>query len=165
MSTCALLALVIYSWCYISITIPIQLVQATIDVLESSITMSSAESQSINQRIKEIIEKQANAWETADSNKIIADFADDGLFIVPGSSLRGKQQIKEAADNYFAEFTDTKVTIKRIIVNGNEGAVEWSWREKNKKTGEESLAEDAIIFEMEKEKIKYWREYIDKPSG
>jgi limonene-1,2-epoxide hydrolase len=54
--------------------------------------------------------------------------------------------------------------IKRILVKGNEGAVEWSWSEKNRKTGEESQAEDAIVFELEGGKIKYWREYIDKQS-
>ena len=127
--------------------------------------MSSPGSESIEPTIKQIIERQVNAWETSDSDKIIGDFAEDSLFIVPGSTFRGKQQIKEAAKQYFSEFTDTKVTIKRIIVNGNEGAVEWNWREKNKITGEEYQAEDAIIFEMEKEKIKYWREYIDKPLG
>jgi ketosteroid isomerase-like protein len=34
--------------------------------------------------------------------------------------------------------------------------------EKNKETGEEFHAEDAIIFEFEGGKIKYWQEYIDK---
>ncbi len=54
------------------------------------------------------------------------------------------------------------MTIKRIVLSGDEGAVEWTWSETNKKTGKQSQAEDAIIFELEKGKIKYWREYIDK---
>ncbi|HEY9632090.1 MAG TPA: nuclear transport factor 2 family protein [Coleofasciculaceae cyanobacterium] len=118
----------------------------------------------MDEKIKQIIERQANAWELGDSEKIIADFGVDCLFVVPGSSFRGKQQIKQTAENYFAEFTDTKVTIKRIIVNGNEGAVEWSWSERHRKTGKESQAEDAIIFELEGGQIKYWREYIDMRS-
>ncbi len=120
----------------------------------------------MNSIIQQIVERQANAWETADSDKIIADFAEDSLFIVPGFTLKGKQQIKDSAESYFAEFTDTKITIKRIIGNESQGAVEWSWSEKNKKTGETSQAEDAIVFELESGKIKYWREYIDKqPQG
>lgn len=130
----------------------------------SLITMPPSQSQPIPSNIQQLVERQANAWETADSDKIIADFAEDCLFVVPGSTLRGQQEIKEAAESYFAEFTDTQVTIKRIIANENEGAVEWDWREKNKKTGETSKAEDAIIFELEDGKIKYWREYIDKES-
>ena len=123
--------------------------------------MVFSDSKPIDPRIEQLVERQANAWETGDSDKIIADFAEDSLLVVPGSTFRGKQQIKEAAEQYFAEFTDTKVTIKRIITNGNQGAVEWSWSDRNKKSGEISQAEDAIMFELEAEKIKYWREYID----
>ncbi|WP_155897948.1 nuclear transport factor 2 family protein [Allocoleopsis franciscana] len=118
----------------------------------------------VDPKIQQLVERQAQAWETADSKQIIADFTDDCLFAVPGSRFRGKQEVKDAADSYFAEFMETKVTIKRIITNGNEGAIEWIWSEKNKETGEKTQAEDAIIFELEGGKIKYWREYIDKKS-
>ena len=124
--------------------------------------MPSPQSESIDPKIKQMVERQIQAWESADTDKLIADFAEDSWFIVPGSTFRGKQQIKEVAKKYFSEFTDTKVTVKRIIVNGNEGTVEWSWSDRNKTTGEESQAEDAIVFELEEGKIKYWREYIDK---
>lgn len=159
------IALTIYGWSGISdIAIASNLPIASVNLPNISITMPSPESEPADQRIQQIVERQAKAWETADSDKIIADFAEESLFIVPGFTCRGKQQIKESAETYFAKFTDTKITIKRIIVNGNEGAVEWSWSEKNRKTGEESQAEDAIVFELEGGKIKYWREYIDKQS-
>lgn len=130
-----------------------------------AITMQLPETKAVDPKIQQLVERQANAWETSDSDKIIADFADDGLFIVPGSQCRGKAEIKAAAESYFAEFTDTKVTIKRIIVKGNEGAIEWTWSETNKETSQTSQAEDAIIFELEEGKIKYWREYIDQKSS
>jgi uncharacterized protein (TIGR02246 family) len=116
----------------------------------------------VDQAIKQIIERQANAWATADSEKIIVDFTDDCVFIIPGFSFRGKKQIKEMVENYFVEYKDVTVTIKRIIQNGNEIAVEWSWSELNKKTGKKAYAEDAIVIELEGGKIKYWREYVDK---
>lgn len=115
-------------------------------------------------RMQEIAERQASAWENADADKIIADFAEDSLFVVPGFSFKGKQQIKEEAENYFTEFTETKIQITRVIFRENQGAMEWIWTDKNKKTGETSRAEDAIIFELEDGKIKYWREYIDKQA-
>lgn len=139
---------------------------ATANLPKPSITMMSPKSELVYQQIKYLVERQANAWETADSDKIVADFADDSIFIVPGSTFRGKQEIKESAENYFTEFTETQVTLKRLITVDNEGALEWNWRDKNRKTGQESQAEDAIIFELEDGKIKYWREYIDtKPQG
>ncbi|MBE9128273.1 MULTISPECIES: nuclear transport factor 2 family protein [unclassified Coleofasciculus] len=138
----------------------------TANLPESSITVMSPDSELVDQEIKHLVERQANAWETADSDKIVADFADDSLFIVPGSTFRGKPEIKKAAADYFAEFTETQVTLKRLIISGNEGAVEWNWQDKNRKTGEKSQAEDAIVFELEDGKIKYWREYIDtQPQG
>ena len=115
-------------------------------------------------RLQEIAERQASAWENADVDKIIAGFAEDSLFVVPGFSFKGKQQIKEEAENYFTEFTETKIQITRVIFRENQGAMEWIWTDKNKKTGETSRAEDAIIFELEDGKIKYWREYIDKQA-
>ncbi len=150
--------------CMSDIAIASNLPTAPANFPDISITMPLPESEPVDQRIKQIVERQANAWETADSDKIIADFAEESLFIVPGFTYRGKQQIKESAETYFAKFTDRKITIKRIIMKGNEGAVEWSWSEKNRKTGEESQAEDAIVFELEGGKIQYWREYIDKQS-
>ena len=126
--------------------------------------MLSPEPQSVDSKIRQLVERQANAWETANSEQIIADFAEDSLFVLPGSTFRGKQKIKEAAESYFQQSTETKITIKRLIVNGNQCAIEWDWIEKDQETGKESKAEDAIIFELEGEKIKYWREYIDKES-
>ena len=129
-------------------------------------TNSNENSMTVNfeKRIQEMAERQASAWENADADKIIADFAEDSLFVVPGFTFKGKQQIKEEAENYFAEFTGTKIQITRVIFSENQGAMEWIWTDKNKKTGETSRAEDAIIFELEDGKIKYWREYIDKQA-
>jgi uncharacterized protein (TIGR02246 family) len=139
-----------------------KLSQVNANLPNRSLTMSAPELKLVDPSIKQLVERQANAWETADIDKVLADFAEDSLFVVPGSTFRGKQQIKASAHDYFAEFTDTKVTIKRIISNGNQVAVEWTWSDKNKKNGKTSKAEDAIIFELEGEKIKFWREYIDK---
>jgi len=130
----------------------------------SIIAMLSPDTQPIKPTIPELIQRQAQAWETADSDKIIADFAEDSVFIVPGSRFRGKQQIKAAAEDYFAQVTETQITISKIIVQGNKGAVEWIWRQRNKETGEVSKTEDAIIFELDQGKIKYWREYMDNKS-
>jgi uncharacterized protein (TIGR02246 family) len=119
------------------------------------------DSQPSASQFQQLVERQASAWEAADSEGIIADFAEASAFVVSGSTFRGKQEIKEAAEEYFAEFTDTQIMIQRLIANGNEAAVEWTWRDKKRETGETSYAEDAIIIELEDGKIIYWREYID----
>ena len=113
--------------------------------------------------IKALVERQAAAWENQDVESLIGDFDDDAVFKAANFTFKGVDGIKNAAENYFRDFTDTEVEIKRIIVEGNQGAVEWDWRDRHKKTGKPSAAEDAIIFELDDAgKITYWREYIEK---
>ncbi len=152
------------SSCVYTMSVASNLPPANANLINNSTTMLSSQTQSFDPKIRQLVQRQAQGWETANSEQIIADFAEDSLFVVPGSTFRGKQEIKEVAESYFKQSTDTKIMIKRLIVNGNQGAIEWDWTEKDKETGKESKAEDAIIFELEGEKIKYWREYIDKES-
>ncbi len=111
--------------------------------------------------IQELVKRQAQAWSMANPDKIIADFAEDCLFIAPSLRIQGQQNVKQAAQDYFELYHNVQITIHRIIANGNQGSVEWSWSEVNRKTREISDAEDAIILEIEQGKIKYWREYIE----
>ena len=112
-----------------------------------------------------LVHRQARAWETGDVMGIIRDFAPDAVFVAGGVTFQGVEAIKKAAEDYFRQFTETKVTIKRMIFDDFQGAVEWDWSDRNLKTGKISQAEDAIIFELQDNgKIIYWREYIEKVS-
>jgi uncharacterized protein (TIGR02246 family) len=116
--------------------------------------------------LQEIVERQAKAWQTGDAFGIVHDFAPNALFIAGDYTFEGTEAIKQAANDYFRQFTDTKITIKRVIIEKNQGAVEWSWSDRNIKTGKASQAEDAIIFELQADgKIIYWREYIQTIRG
>lgn len=143
--------------------------QNTSDLVQVDDNQVANITESINmnrkQAIADIVNRQAQAWQNADAAAIVADFAADATFMVPGSTFKGEQAIREAAQNYFDQFTETKIKIKRIIAEDNEGAVEWDWTDKNKQTGKQSYAEDAIIFALQDGKITYWREYIEDKSA
>lgn len=110
-----------------------------------------------------IVRRQAKAWETGNVSAIVADFAPDGVFIAGNYIFEGVEAIQQAAEDYFRQFTDTKITIQRVIIEENQGAVEWDWSDRNIQTGKISYAEDAIVFELQADgKISYWREYIEK---
>lgn len=111
---------------------------------------------------QEIILRQAQAWSDQDAQAIADDFAEDAIFIAAGFKFVGKEQIKKAAQDYFQQFHHTSVEIKRTIIDGDLAAVEWDWRDQNRKTGKSGWAEDAIVFELANGKIIYWREYIEK---
>ena len=115
-------------------------------------------------QVLEIIHRQAKAWENADIEAIGADFADDAVLVVGKNVFNGKQEIKAIAQDYFNQFSDTQITIKRSIIDieNQRAAVEWDWQDKNRQNEELSYAEDAIILELKNNKITYWREYIEK---
>ena len=112
--------------------------------------------------IIEMVERQARAWESQDVAGIIDDFDRNAVFIAAGFRFDGREQIKKAARDYFQKFHRTSVEVKRIVIDDNKGAVEWDWRDRERKSNKEGFAEDAIIFELENGKIVYWREYIEK---
>ena len=124
---------------------------------------TTAQSLSVNrEEIIEMVERQARAWESQDVAGIIDDFAINAVFIAAGFKFDGREQIEKAARDYFQKFHRTSVEIKRIVIDDNKGAVEWDWRDRERKSNKEGFAEDAIIFELENGKIVYWREYIEK---
>ena len=113
--------------------------------------------------LEALVNRQAKAWETQDLTTLVEDFADDAVFIATGFTFTGKAEIEKAAADYFRDFKDTKVTIKRTVYQDNKGAVEWDWSDRKKSNDQPSAAEDAIVFELNSEgKIIYWREYIEK---
>jgi uncharacterized protein (TIGR02246 family) len=115
--------------------------------------------------LQALVQRQAQAWETRDVSSIVRDFAPNATFKAAGKTFQGIEAIQKTVEDYFNGFTDVKITIKRMIIEGNQGAVEWDWRDRSQQTGEYSEAEDAIIFEVQDDgKITYWREYIEKKS-
>jgi uncharacterized protein (TIGR02246 family) len=116
--------------------------------------------------IDAMVERQALAWKTGDTLGIVRDFAPNALFIAGDYTFEGIEAIEQAANDYFRQFTDTKITIKRVIREKNQGAVEWTWSDRNIQTRKVARAEDAIVFELQADgKIIYWREYIQPIKG
>ncbi|MDY7022385.1 MAG: nuclear transport factor 2 family protein [Cyanobacteriota bacterium] len=116
-----------------------------------------------SENIHAMVQRQAKAWETGDVSAIVRDFAPNATFVAGDYTFHGVEAIQKAAEDYFRQFTNTQIMIKRIIVDGVQGAVEWEWSDIKNDTGELSKAEDAIIFEVQKDsQIIYWREYIEK---
>lgn len=140
----------------------ISTVIAMLLLLNTSTPTTMAQSLLSREQIEAMVVKQALAWENQNAEAIADDFADDAVFIAAGFEFLGKQKIEQAARDYFKQFHQTNVEIKNIIVEDNKGAVEWDWRDRERKTGEEGFAEDAIVFELTEGKITYWREYIEK---
>lgn len=113
-----------------------------------------------NQEVLELVNRQAQAWQSNDVEAIVADFAVDALFISPGGHWRGSEQIAAAAHDFFSTTTDIQIDVTSVLCDGDRCAVEWSWRETRLLDNSQHGADDAIIFTLQNGKIAYWREYL-----
>jgi len=114
--------------------------------------------------VRALVGRQARAWEAGDPEAIVADYAPDGELVSPGGRWRGHAALREAVAAFFAGVSDVRVEVTRIVVEGEEGAVEWTWSETSRATGTRTTMQDGIVFALRDGKITYWREYFD-PAG
>jgi uncharacterized protein (TIGR02246 family) len=111
--------------------------------------------------IQAIIEQSREAWVRGDADAIAALFSPNGEFIVPGNRWVGREAIRQIAADFFASHSDVKIEIKRIMIEGNQAFVEWSWEDREKTTGRLNQADDAIVLDFQADRISRWREYFD----
>jgi uncharacterized protein (TIGR02246 family) len=108
-----------------------------------------------------LIEKARNAWIVGDVNALTQLFTPDGELIVPGQRWQGRERIREEVSKFAQQYTEVNITIQRVIVEGNQAAVQWHYEDTERATGKRSKADDAILIEFKNGHIRYWREYFD----
>ncbi|MBC7869348.1 MAG: nuclear transport factor 2 family protein [Chitinophagaceae bacterium] len=115
----------------------------------------------MNEAVTEIVYRQKNAWEQNDVEAILTDFAPHCVFITPKSRYEGIDAVRKVVEGFVQTGAKAQITIHRLMVDGNQGAVEWTWQETRPSSDEIIIAEDAIILEVVEGKIIYWREYFN----
>ena len=113
-----------------------------------------------NDLVKNLILLHKDAWEK-DDYKLLESILDENLtFAYPGRVM-GKQEALKDFSDYQKSFKDTKIYINRIVIDGNDFAVEWQFASTNIKTGNRTSVSDAIIGKAKGNKIVVWKEYLD----
>ncbi len=112
-------------------------------------------------RARALIEEQVRAWCASDAAAVADAFSDPCFFMAPGLLAETPEAVRKAAAGYFKEFRDTVVVVQRMIVQGDTACVEWDWTHTDRVTGARSTSQDAVVVELQGDKIAYWREYID----
>ena len=113
---------------------------------------------------KALVQRQADAWQRGDLDAIVADFDEAGALITPGGTWVGPAAIRRAALDFWATVQAVQIEIKRVLMDGDQGAVEWRWTEVRQSDRQAHTADDAIIFTLKQGKIIYWREYFDRSN-
>ena len=112
------------------------------------------------EKIIEMVNLHATAWSDGDINLLDSLLSDDVIFAYPGRRLNKTQTIEDLS--YFKEhYNDTQVYINKIMVDGNDLAVEWQFATTNIDTGQRQVVSDAIMARVEAGKFTVWKEYLD----
>lgn len=114
---------------------------------------------------RQLVERQARAWEKQDFSLAAPDWLPTAVFLSPEGNTPGPQMAASMKD-YFRDFSDLHVTIKNVFASpdGKKLAIEWDWAITRKKDGKHGVSHDAIIVDLLGGKIASWREYYD-PSA
>jgi uncharacterized protein (TIGR02246 family) len=75
---------------------------------------------------QEVFQHHAAALGAGDLDEIVADYADDAVFITPAGTLRGKDGIRAAFTQLLAEVPNAAWTLKTTIYEGDVLFLEWA---------------------------------------
>ncbi|MGD0062643.1 MAG: nuclear transport factor 2 family protein [Streptosporangiaceae bacterium] len=75
---------------------------------------------------EEVFKHHAQALGAGDLEGIVADYADDAVFISPAGIKRGKDGIREAFTQLLADVPDAAWTLKTQLYDGDALFLEWA---------------------------------------
>jgi limonene-1,2-epoxide hydrolase len=114
-----------------------------------------------HEEVHRLLLQRIRAWRDEDLDAIMADYADDIVHVSPYGKRVGVAAMRAANQRYLAEYTGFEVQLHRLVVEGDQGALEWTWTETRRTDGLRRSADDAIVFVLRDGQIAYWREYFD----
>jgi ketosteroid isomerase-like protein len=116
--------------------------------------------------VRQLVERQARAWEKRDFTLAASDWLPTAVLISPEGNTPAAQMPASMKD-YFKDFSDLHVTIKNVFASpdGKKLAIEWDWAITRKKDGKRGVSHDAIIVDLLGGKIASWREYYDPAAS
>ena len=115
---------------------------------------------------RQLVERQARAWERQDFTLAASDWLPTAVLMSPEGNTPAAQMAASMKD-YFKDFSDLHVTIKNVFASpdGKKLAIEWDWAITRRKDGKRGVSHDAIIVDLQCAKIASWREYYDPAAS
>jgi ketosteroid isomerase-like protein len=134
--------------------------------LLAALLLTSAQGVAQQSSARQLVERQARAWEKQDFSLAASDWLPTAAFMSPEGNTAAAQMPASMKD-YFKDFSDLHVTIKNVFASpdGKKLAIEWDWAITRKKDGKRGVSHDAIIVDLLGGKIASWREYYDPAAS
>lgn len=100
-------------------------------------------------------------WRLGHADNICSCHAPDSVILNAWEVVRGYDEFRTSAVQYVANYADTMIDVHRIIYDGQNIALNQTWRCTNRNTGIRAGDQDLIIGIVQDHQIHYWREYFD----
>lgn len=110
--------------------------------------------------VRDLIERQARSWETGDEAMFTATLHADAVFAYPGKRLDVAGSLKIFRE-WKREFRDTKLHVRRAMIDGAQFAIEYMFAATNVATGKRMASGTVAIGEVRDGKLWVWKEYLD----
>lgn len=110
-----------------------------------------------------LVLRQADAWETNDAQKLLADWDPDGILLAPGHAVAVADLAAELAELHRTH-ADLRIEMTNLIAapDGRRFALEWDWAITELATRRRKITKDAIVVDLSAGGlIRSWREYFD----
>ena len=134
--------------------------------LLAALLLTSASGVAQQTAARQLVERQARAWEKHDFALAASDWLPTAVLMSPEGNTPAAQMAASMKD-YFQDFSDLQVTIKNVFASpdGQKLAIEWDWAITKKKDGKRGVSHDAIVVDLKGGKIASWREYYDPAAS
>lgn len=109
---------------------------------------------------EDIVREFIRTWSTLDPDRIVAFFADDGVYHnMPMAPVSGRAQLRGFIAGFVKNWTVTDWEIVNLV---SAGPIVIAERMDRTKVGEKNVDLPCCgVFELEGGKIKVWRDYFD----
>jgi ketosteroid isomerase-like protein len=134
--------------------------------LIAAVLLSSAFANAQQGSVRQLVDRQARAWEKQDFTLAASDWLPTAVLTSPEGNTPANN-MAAAMKDYFKDFSDLQVTVKNVFASpdGKKVAIEWDWAITRKKDGKRGISHDAIMVDLKDGKIASWREYYDPAAS
>lgn len=109
-----------------------------------------------------ILERQTAAWNAADVEAILRDFAPGAVLTsASGQTLSGIPAIRQSLAAFFGAFAQIRLEVRALVAQGDTAACEWEFSCRHRRTGNAARLPASVFITCRNGKITEWREYYD----
>lgn len=111
---------------------------------------------------RELVERHARAFEANDWDAVRELWHPDAELVSPSGTWPATA-IPAIMVDLEANYRDIEITVNHVFcsADGAHVALEWTYASTRRSDGKRSATPDAIIIDIEEDRIRSWREYFD----